>query len=202
MADSRPSRATDGGAERASSEEEDQEELCEALLSAWKPALGDNPRREYEMHRKRWLEAAARVLERHPRDRLSEALAYMVTDEILGSRALTMTGFANVADQLIARAYARRLRTEPNRMRPRAAGAPAWEEARQALQRAIQRHGRDGRRQALEELAAQSALLVRFVERVRWGSLCEQPFQYVERRYAELWGELVEQTNEPAEEPG
>jgi len=141
------------------------------------------------------------VLERHPRDRLFDALAYMVSDEILGSRALTMGGFANVADQLIARAYARRLRTEPNRIGPRSANAPAWEEAKQALQRAIQRHGRDGRRQALDELAAQSPLLVRFVERVTWGSLCEQPFQYVDRRYAELWGELVEQANQSAEEP-
>jgi hypothetical protein len=61
-------------------------------------------RGEYELHRDRWLVAAARVLERHPRERLAEALAYMVTDEILGSRTLTMAGFAKVADQLIARA--------------------------------------------------------------------------------------------------
>ncbi len=175
-------------------------DLCEALLATWEPALGDSPRSEFRAHQAQWLATAAALLGRHSRERLNSALAYMVTDEILGSQALTMPGFAKVADQLIARAYARRLRNGvPRASTPGADRAPDWEEARQTLQRAIQRHGRDGRRQALEELAQHSELLVRFVERVRWGSLCEQPFQYVDRRYAHLWGELVEKANEHEE---
>jgi len=29
--------------------------------------------------------------------------------------------------------------------------------------------------------------------------LCEQPLRYVDRRYAELWAELIHQANEPQE---
>jgi hypothetical protein len=179
------------------------EELCELLLSAWEPILGDSPRHEFAAHRGQWLTAGTRLLSRHPRDRLETALAYMVTDEILGSQALSMPGFAKVADQLIARAYARRLRHGAPRISslPGRPPAPAWAEARQALQRAIQRHGRDGRDLALAELAEHSPLLVRFVERIKWNSLCEQPFEYVDRRYAELWSELVAQAHNHAKEP-
>jgi hypothetical protein len=141
------------------------------------------------------------LLQRHPRSRLDGALAYMVTDEILGSQALTMSGFAKVADQLIARAYARCQRTAARRT---SAGAGAhgrgWEDVRHALERAIQRHGREGRAAALRELAEHDPLLVQFVERVRWSALCERPLQFAERRYAELWGELADQANELREE--
>jgi hypothetical protein len=194
-------RTQDEGRDPGGENSNSPKDLCEALLAAWEPALGDSPRSEFRAHQAQWLAAAAALLGRHPRERLDGALAYMVSDEILGSQALTMPGFAKVADRLIARAYARRLRN--GSQRTPASGterAPDWEEARQTLQRAIQRYGRDGRRQALEELAQHSQLLVRFVERVRWGSLCEQPFQYVDRRYAQLWGELVEQANEYTEE--
>ena len=125
----------------------------------------------------------------------------MVTDEILGSQALTMSGFSKVADQLIARAYVRRQRGIART--GRAGGAReglAWEEAKQALERAVQRHGRDGRAAALDELGARSELLLRFVERVRWTALCEQPMRFAERRYAELWAELAEDVNRPPEE--
>ena len=180
---------------------EPREELCNALIEAWQPALGDSPHREYTTHRTRWLDAAGLLLERHPRPRLDAALAYMVTDEILGSQALTMSGFAKVADQLIARAYARQQRNKSIWLTKHsgATSAATWQEAKQALQRAIQRHGREDRGAALQELAEQNELLVRFVERVKWSSLCEQPFQYVERRYAELWAELVHQANEHQE---
>ncbi|MGH2887911.1 MAG: hypothetical protein ACRDPA_35325 [Solirubrobacteraceae bacterium] len=179
------------------------EELCEALLAAWEPVLGRSVRREFVAHRGEWLKAAAHLLGRHSRSRLAGALAYMLGDEILGSQAVTMPGFAKVADQLIVRAHARRLRARPfiKSLPGAPAGSLSREEARLALQRAIQRHGRDGRRRALDELAEQSQLLVRFVERVRWASLCEQPFQYVDRRYAEVWGELVTQANQHAQEP-
>ncbi len=81
--------------------------------------------------------------------------------------------------------------------RPRLNGRSEWEEAKQSIQRAIQRHGRDGRAAALSELAEQNELLVRFVEKVRWSSLCGQEWRYVDRDYAELWAELVQQA-EPA----
>ena len=179
-----------------------QEQLCEALLAAWAPALGDSPREDYASNRSAWLAAAGALLRRHPRERLDGALAYMVTDEILGSHALTMGGFAKVADQLIARAYARRQRTAVRRA-PTGSGADArsWEDARHALERAIRRHGREGRAAALRELAARDELFVQFVERVRWGALCERPLQFVERRYAEPWAELVQQANDHQQEP-
>jgi hypothetical protein len=46
-------------------------ELCEALVSAWEPALGENPRRTYLADRERWLAAAGELLERHPRGRFA-----------------------------------------------------------------------------------------------------------------------------------
>jgi len=177
------------------------EALCEALVAAWEPALGSAPRGDYEAHRRRWLEAAGAVIARHTRPRLESALAYMVTDDILGSQAISMPGFAKVADQLIARAYARRQRlgSQPT---PSSGGGErvGWDEAKQQLQRAIQRHGREGRDQALRELAEHSPLLVRFVEQVKWARLCEEPFQYTDRRYAELWRELAAQATENGKE--
>jgi len=179
-----------------------QVELCEALLQAWEPALGDTPRRDYETRPARWLQAAAQLLARHPRERLDGALAYMVTDEILGSQALTMAGFAKVADQLIVRAYARRQRETSRTTNKSGAGEGlGWETAKQRLQRAVHRHGREGRAAAVRELGEHSELLVRFVERVRWGSLCERPFEYVDRQYAEVWTDLVREGHDSRREP-
>jgi hypothetical protein len=186
-------RAEGGGEEHFTS----RKGLCEALLAAWVPALGDVPRLEYEAHRDRWLAAAARVLDRHSSERLAGALAYMVTDEILGSQALTMTGFAKVVDQLIARHYVRQRRLAAGLATPSGQiEALGWEDAKRQLQRAIQRHGRDGRASAVAELGANSELLVRFIERVRWTTLCEEPLQYAERRYAAVWAELVREDNQ------
>ena len=55
-----------------------------------------------------WLTAARELISRHPRQRLQRALDYMLTDEILASRTLTLPGFAKVVDQLLARSHARR----------------------------------------------------------------------------------------------
>ena len=164
-------------------------ELCEALLSAWAPALGESPRRGYAADRERWLAAAGELLERHPRERLAHALGYMLGDEILGSRALTLPGFAKVADQLLARHHARSRRGLPPAS-VRAAGM-GWPAARELLERAVQRHGRDDRAGALAELATHSELFAVFVERVRWSVLCEQSMRYCESRYAQLWNELL-----------
>ena len=41
---------------------------------------------------------------------------------------------------------------------------------------------------------------MQFVERVRWPALCEQPMQFVDRRYAELWAELSHEANQQREE--
>ena len=191
------SRTPEKGGERTSPEER----LCEALLAAWAPALGDSPRSGYDGDRARWLAAAAGLLQRHSAERLVGALAYMVTDEILGSQALSMTGFARVADQLIARAYARQQRIGARvRSEGAATGRVGWGEAKHALERAIQRHGREGRAAALQELAIQDPLLVQFVQRVRWTVLCEEPLRYAERRYAEVWVELCQQADQPREE--
>ena len=48
--------------------------------------------------------------------------------------------------------------------------------------------------------AEQDELLVQFVERARWPALCEQPMQFVDRRYAELWAELSQEANMEGEE--
>lgn len=189
----RDASASSGGPARLSREEQ----LCDALVTTWEPALGDNPRRAYANGRRQWIDAARALLDRHPRERLDQALAYMVTDEILGSQALTMPAFAKVADRLIARAHARQ-----NRLRsrtPTSAGGGehlTWPEAKTRLERAIQRHGRDHREAALQELAAASPLLPIFVERVRWSSLCDQPLRYVEGKYAETWADVAEHAHE------
>ena len=73
------------------------------------------------------------------------------------------------------------------------------EEAKRQLERAIQRHGRDRREQAIAELSARNPLLVVFVDRVRWAKLCERPIQFVER--AELWSEIVNQGRQARREP-
>jgi hypothetical protein len=174
-----------------------EEELCEALIAAWRPALGETCRDTYQAQRAQWLRAARELLARHPRHRLDDAIGYMTRDEILGSQALTMPGLAKVADQLIARAYARRNRLE---RRPDAGGsahAMRWPEARVHLESAVQRYGRDNRAAAVEALEAESKTLVEFVDRVRWGVLCEQPFRYAERRYEEIWAELTAPPTKP-----
>ncbi len=165
-------------------------ELCEALVSAWAPALGESPRRAYVADRERWLAAAGELLERHPRARLAYALDYMLGDEILGSRPLTLPGFAQVADQLLARHHARSRRAAPPSP-DFAAASMGWSAARELLERAVQRYGRDDRAGALAELATHSELFAAFVERVRWSTLCEQPMRYSASRYAQLWNELL-----------
>jgi hypothetical protein len=112
-----------------------------------------------------------------------------------------MTGFAKVADQLIARHYARQQRTRLRPANRAEVGRLDWEEAKRLLERAIRRHGRDGRAEAVGELAQANDLLPRFVDRVRWAKLCEQPMQYVDRQYAEIWAELNHQANQQREEP-
>jgi hypothetical protein len=176
-----------------------EQQLCQALVAAWEPALGGIPQGSFDNDRRRWLKAAEGLLQRHPRERLDLALAYMVGDEILGSEALTMPGFSKVADKLIARAHARRLRLGA-RAAPGGTGAGmGWQDARIKLEQAIKRHGRDGRAAALSELASASPLLLKFVERVRWTELCEQPMRYVERQYADIWAEITQQANDTTE---
>jgi hypothetical protein len=157
------------------------------------------PTRSFEANRARWLKAAGGLLERHPRVRLDQALAYMVTDEILGSEALTMPGFAKVAEKLIARAHARQLRLSARGATGVGERGLGWQDAKGKLERSIQRHGRDGREAALRELARENSLLLKFVERVRWRELCEQPLRYAERKYAEIWAEIAQQANETRE---
>lgn len=99
-----------------------------------------------------------------------------------------MPGFAGVADQLLARHHARDRRRASG---PGAAGGGlGWAQARGLLERAAGRYGRDNSAAAVIDLGARSELLVRFVERVRWSSLCEQPMRYSEPRYARIWAEL------------
>jgi hypothetical protein len=169
-------------------------------VQAWVPVLGDSLARRYSAEQAKWMAAAGQLLERHSRERIDRALEQMLVDEVVGSRALTMPAFEQVADQLIARQHARRHSPHAAPLRPHSPHM-GWPEAKQHLERAIQRHGRDHRDRALAELAARDALLVRFVERVRWSVLCEQPIQFVERRYAELWTEIVDHSTQVQQEP-
>jgi len=180
--------------------EDPAESLCLAFLTVWEPVLGHSPQHDYHAHHRQWQAAASRLLKRHTRDRLDRALEQMLVDEIVGSRALTLPAFEKVADQLIARHHARRHQTRsPNKRAT--VDQLGWQDAKEHLQRAVQRYGRDHRDQALTELTAHDPLLVEFVHRVRWSALCEQPIQYVERRYAELWSEIVDQSRQQREEP-
>lgn len=177
------------------------EQLCLTFLKAWAPVLGDSPAQNYRVSQAQWQIAASRLLARHTPERLKRAFEQMLADEIVGSRALTMPAFEKVADQLIARHHARSQasratwgqRPDDQRLR--------WPEAKQHLERAIQRHGRDHRDRALAELSARDELLVLFVERVRWSVLCEQPIKFVEGRYTELWSEIVREARPEREEP-
>jgi hypothetical protein len=164
-------------------------ELCEALVRAWAPALGDGPRQAYQRDRDRWLMAARELLGRHPRERLQRALEYMLTDEILASRALTLPDFAKIADQLLARSYARAHRATATGLAGTGEGV-GWTEARQLLERAVRRYGRDHRSGALEELTAVDMRFVIFVDRVGWTTLCDEPVRYSEARYSQLWSDL------------
>ena len=65
-----------------------------------------------------------------------------------------------------------------------------WPAARELLERAAQRYGRDDRAGALAELVGHSELLGVFVERVRWSALCEAQMRYSDGRYAQIWNEL------------
>jgi hypothetical protein len=165
------------------------ERLCERLCATWEPVLGDGPGRAYGRQRQAWVDAASSLLDRHPADRLEQALRYAPHDTVLSSRAITMPGFAAIADDLIVRANARRLQqTDSNRTSgPSLAG---WSDARAALQRAIRRHGRDNPHAARTELIAHNPMFAQFLEQVRWTELCEQQLRYVERRYAEIWDGL------------
>jgi hypothetical protein len=159
------------------------------LCATWEPVLGDGPIRAFGRDRQAWLDAARALLERHPTDRLEQALGYAPHDTVLSSRAITMPGFAAIADDLIVRANARRLHQTDSRQTsgPRAAG---WPDARVALARAIRRHGRDDPHAARTELIAHNPLFAAFLEQVRWTELCQDELRYVERRYAEIWAEL------------
>jgi hypothetical protein len=181
----RPDVTARGGGERDSP----AERLCKRLCATWEPVLGDGPIRAFRRERQAWVDAAGSLLERHPADRLAQALCYAPYDTVLSSRAISMPGFAAIADDLIVRANARRLQqTDSNRTSgPSGLG---WSDARVALERAIRRHGRDNPHAARTELIAHNPLFTAFLEQVRWTELCEQELRYVERRYSEIWAEL------------
>ncbi len=153
------------------------EQLCEALLAAWEPVLGDSPAQRLRREpRARGWPPPARCSSVTRASGSTRALAYMVNDEILGSQALTMPGFAKVADQLIARAYARRAahRDRSSTRRP-ARGAqqlgrgPTGARARDPAPRPRRTRGRRS-----TSSPAHDALFAQFVERVRWSALCER----------------------------
>ena len=163
--------------------------LCERLCATWEPVLGDGPIRAFGRERQAWVDAAGSLLERHPADRLAQALRYAPYDTVLSSRAVSMPGFAAIADDLIVRANARRLQQTDNRRTSGQSGL-GWSDARVALERAIRRHGRDNSHAARTELIAHNPLFTAFLAQVRWTELCEQELRYVERRYAEIWAGL------------
>ena len=109
-----------------------RDELCETLLSAWEPALGDSPRRGYDADPSGWLDGRRRAARRATPGRgYSTRWTTWSATRSSAPRALTMPGFAKVADQLIARDHARQQRVSASG--PRAAGGGlGWAEARGA----------------------------------------------------------------------
>ena len=103
------------------------------------------------------------------------ALDCMLTDEILASRTLTLPDFAKVIDQLLASSYARPpsdcdgIHRSVRRLRV--------DRARQLLERVVRRDGRDQRSGELDELAASDTRFVKFIDRVVWMTLCDEPVQ-------------------------
>ncbi|MBV9716109.1 MAG: hypothetical protein JOZ64_12095 [Solirubrobacterales bacterium] len=176
-------------------------ELCEALVATWTPILGAKPRRHFEANRSGWLRAAERLLADHPAGRLHQALAYATTDEILGSRALTMPDFVHAADQLIARAHARSQRQAGLLADGHGAAVGiGWAQAQHHLERLIARHGRGGRQAALAELARLDGRFEPFVREVRWTQLCDTPMHFRAREYAARWVELGSESHQHGEE--
>jgi hypothetical protein len=194
-AESGPADNTPRGGGRSSS----AEKLCEALCRTWEPAIGEAPRRRYTQHRARWLKEAQRLLGEYPHGCLEDALRYALTDRILGSRATTIPGLAEVAEQLIARAYIARQETPPERLAGAGGAALGWAQARSLLERAIHRHGREGQTAAREELTRRDARFEAFLREIRWSVLCEQPLRYADREYSALWTRLASTDHEHGE---
>jgi len=167
---------------------DDRQRLCQRFIETWEPVLGPGPAHSYAGDRDTWLETAARLLDRHTPDRLRQALEAMLHDEILAGRALTLPAFEQVCDQLIVRQHARSASRRNHT--PTAANHVSWADARAALEKSVQRYGRDGRDKALDELTAIDGMFVQFVDQVRWSVLCEQPMQFAERRYKDIWADL------------
>jgi len=155
-----------------------QERLCEELLEVLHDSLGEAPRRKYNQSRGEWLAAAERVLEDHTLERIRSALAYIPTDPIKGSVAITMPGFARVVDELIFRAHSASRNGRSPSQASTAPGVLPWPQARARLEQVIRRHGAERRDAAIAELAQESALYERFILRVRWSRLCEEPLHY------------------------
>jgi hypothetical protein len=180
--------------------------VIEAFIDAWKPALGSSPAIRYGRDKRRWHEAADRLLERLEPDRIAAGFTQMVGDPYIGGKATTLPDFDRIAEELIAKHFA-----TADRGRHGTAFSPAgdprspdesalsWPAAKDHLARAIQRHGRDHRAAALAELGAIHPTLERFVLTARWTALCEHPLHYSERQYRDLWSELTERDNDDQE---
>jgi hypothetical protein len=177
--------------------------VIEAFIDAWKPALGSSPAIRYGRDKRRWHEAADRLLERLEPERIAAGFAQMVADPYIGAKATTLPDFDRIAEELIAKRFAT---ADPDRHgtafsttgdpRSRDESALSWPAAKDHLARAIQRHGRDQRAAALAELGAIHPTLARFVLTARWTALCEHPLHYSERQYRDLWSELTERNND------
>jgi hypothetical protein len=177
--------------------------VIEAFINAWKPALGSSPAIRYGRDKRRWHEAADRLLERLEPDRITAGFAQMVADPYIGGKATTLPDFERIAEELIAKHFATADRGRRGTALSPAgdpgspdASALSWPAAKDHLARAIQRHGRDHRAAALAELGAIHPTLARFVLTARWTALCEHPLHFSERQYRDLWSELTERNND------
>jgi hypothetical protein len=168
---------------------EDLEELlCEDLLATLQPRNGDGPRRVFEQKRGMWLRAAGEVLTRYSSEQARVAMAYMLTDPVKGSAGVTMPGFARVVDELLFRAGSEATRVQAAAQRH--PGIP-WGLARTRLERAIHRHGKDGREEALSELEQESPLYGAFIKSLTWHTICAQPLHY--GQFQQAWEALAGQ---------
>ena len=164
------------------------EALCRELLAVLSETRGPGPARRYGAERDAWHAAAARLLADHEPRKLTEAVHYLIADQIVGTKVRGMPDLETHIEDLRHRAYAAR---QPNTQPALAGEEMTWPAARGHIQRAIQRHGAGEKAAAIAELTGTHSLLGAFVEQVGWRALCQTSMEQQDTTYRVSWMQLT-----------
>lgn len=159
--------------------------MCQALLAVLEETRGPAPRRRYDADTDVWHAAAARILVDHPADKVFDAIAYLESDQIIGTKVRSMPDLERHIEDLRHRAHAAR-RSAPATAAV-AGGAPTWADAHSQIRLAIRRHGAGGRAAARTELFEQHPAYGRFVDAVGWDALCHASASQADYEWKQAW---------------